>query len=380
MSLLTRLAPALLLLSWLSGSTRVHGAPPDASVRPSLRFTNRVATLSFDLAGGALGDFHLLAAPMNPFSWGAPGPGDARIHGFGHFLCLDRWGPASDAEAANGMPYHGEASNVPWNPDLPVTPTTGGGSQGCMSARLPMAGLRVERSIELSASEAVVRVRETVFNENKLGRVYNCVQHPTIAPPFLGPDTVVDCNGTRGFAQGGKLPMPEEPSFSWPTAWMPDGTSSDLRRLAGNPNPNVVSFIVEGTHGWITALSPSNRLLVGYLWLSRDYPWVSLWRDVHQGSPAARGLEFGTTGLHQPFATLLKKGPIFGRPVVQHLDAGESVTRSYLLFILPVPAGFSGVGNVSLESGRLVIEELAGKNPRRLSLNAGLDLPSAAGP
>jgi hypothetical protein len=164
---------------------------------------------------------------LNPLSWAHPAPEDVSLQGFGHFLCLDRWGPPSQAEAAQGMPYHGEAAHVPWQ----VVREPGlrdGAIEAQISATLPKAGLSVRRTIRLSVKAAVCAVREEVRNDNPLGRIYNMVQHPTIAPPFLDETTLVDCNGSRGFAQGGSLPSPEEPSFFWPQALkaMADGRQS----------------------------------------------------------------------------------------------------------------------------------------------------------
>src|SRR5687768_2826748 len=82
--------------------------------RRSLVFHGQAAQLVVDLAGGSLADFHLNGTTLNPLSWNAPRPGETSIHGFGHFLCLDRWGAPSAAEGARGMPYHGEAANVEW--------------------------------------------------------------------------------------------------------------------------------------------------------------------------------------------------------------------------------------------------------------------------
>ena len=216
-------------------------------------------------------------------------------------------------------------------------------------------------------------VREEITNENPLGRIFNAVQHPTIGPPFLDATTLVDCNGRRGFAQGGSLPNPEEPSFFWPQALNADGEAVNLRRLAADPNPNVVSYAVEGLHGWVTAATPARGLLIGYLWKTSDYPWVSLWRDARDGKPAARGLEFGTTGLHQPFPILVKKGRLWERPLFEHLDAGETVAKSYLVFLCKIPGDFAGVDTIEVEPGRLVLHERAGGKGRELVVDiAGL--------
>ena len=70
-----------------------------------------------------------------------------------------------------------------------------------MSVELPMAGMSVERQISMRETAAVAHVTETVTNTNLLGRMYNAVQHPSIAPPFLDDATVVDSNATMGFPQ-----------------------------------------------------------------------------------------------------------------------------------------------------------------------------------
>ncbi len=70
-----------------------------------IRLQNQSAQMVVN-AGGAIADFHLMEEKLNPLSWratsDAPGPRWA-----GHFLCLDRWGPPSEAEQRNGMPFHG---------------------------------------------------------------------------------------------------------------------------------------------------------------------------------------------------------------------------------------------------------------------------------
>jgi hypothetical protein len=327
----------------------------EMSGRKSVVLESTTACLVVDLGGGAIREFRFKDKDINPLSWNTPGPGDSSIHGFGHFLCLDRWGPPSDAEGKLGMPYHGEASSVPWQVEIDESRST------VVTARLPKAGLSVRRTVSIASREAVIFVKEEVHNDNALGRVFNIVQHPTIAPPFLDEKTIVDCNGRKGFAQGGSLPNPEEPSTEWPQARKKEGQTVDLRHLADDPNPNVVSYAIEEPFGWVTAVTPSKGFLIGYIWRTRDYPWVSLWRDVRNGQPAARGLEFGSTGLHQPFPILTKKGKVWDRPLFEYIDADQTITKSYAAFLLKVPVDFRGVESLRVENDCVLIEERIGK-------------------
>lgn len=109
--------------------------------------------------------------------------------------------------------------------------------------------------------------------------------------------------------------------------------------------------------------------LIGYVWPAADYPWFSAWRHVQNGKPALRGLEFGTTGLHQPFPVLVTKGRIFDLPLYTYLDAGESVTRVYAAFLLRTPSGFAGVHEVTYDGRKLVVHEAGGLG-RRLTVSA----------
>jgi hypothetical protein len=326
--------------------------------------SNSSARAAFDLAGGGFTSFELTAAKLNPFTWDSKRGDGARPRG--HFLCFDRWGAPSLSEAANGMPFHGEAPFVNWKLDRSSA------SEAAMAASLPIAQLSIRRTVRLHASEAVLSVTETVRNDGKLGRVYNLVQHPTIAPPFLAADTVVDSNARKGFMQSTPMPNPEEPPVWWPQA-LKEGQPVDLRRLTNDPLPNVVSYTLDEEYGWVTAATPSQGLLLGYIWRTREYPWLNIWRHVENGKPAARGLEFGTTGLHQPPPILVAKGKIFGRPIFDFLDAGSEAQRSYAAFLVKISAGFQGVDRLSYRTGRITLHERG--SARVIELNAGSVLP-----
>jgi len=352
----------LVLCLALQGSRAVTGQP--SNVPPTVLLESRAAVLRISLEGGVLSDFHLAGDQVNP------------LRGMGHFLCLDRWGQPSEAEGKNGMPFHGEASGVRWRLTRPPE-RRDGGVEAEMTAELPMAGLEVRRKVRMPDNSPLAVVREEVTNLNRLGRIFNIVQHPTVGAPFLDAETRVDVGAGRGFMQSSPLPNPERPEVRWPGA-LHHGKRVDMRRLSDDPNPNVVSYEVLGALGWTTALAPRQQRLLGYIWKTAEYPWFNAWRHVEKGKPALRGLEFGTTGLHQPFPVLVAKGRIFDLPLYTYLDADESVTRSYGMFLMRTPDGFEGVKSVSLEGAEVVLRERGGAG-RRLSLPvegpAALDTP-----
>ncbi len=342
----------------LAAAAAATAASAQQAGRRSVALKGDKASLTIDVLGGSFVDFRLNGLDLNPLAWANQGPTD-QPRSMSHFLCLDRWGQPSRAEIANGMPGHGEASKVEWKTTAEPS-RKGGAVEARQSAFLPMAGIRVERVTRLSG--AAFHVEETVTNDNKLGRIYNMVQHPTVGPPFLDTDTLVDSNARQGFMQSSPMPNPEHPTVVWPQA-MQGAQAADLRRLHDDDLPNVVSYVIDEELGWVTAASPSKGLLVGYVWKTAEYPWLNIWRRVENGKPLARGLEFGTTGLHQPYGTLVKKGRIFDRPLFDHLDAGESKTRGFIGFLAEIPKSFQGVQNVTRGADSVTITPLGEAQP-----------------
>jgi hypothetical protein len=346
------------LLASSSAATLVNG-------RRSVVLEGQHAQLVVDIGGGSIADFHLRSHGLNPLQWGQEGD-KTSPRAIGHFLCLDRWGAPSEAEQKNGMPFHGEAAHIQWQV-LQEPVSSEGKVLAEMSATLPLAGLKVKRRIELSASNAFFVVTEEVTNLNKLGRPYNMVQHPTIGPPFLDEHTVVDANARRGFMQSSPLPNPEAPEVHWPEARR-DGQPVNLRYLTNDHNPNVVSYTIDEDYGWATACNPAQGLLIGYIWKTAEYPWFNAWRHVEKGKPLARGLEFGTTGLHQPFPVLVSKGRIFGRPLYEFLDASQTVSKTYGCFLFKIPKDYKGVARVTYAGNRLILHERDGGRARELMM------------
>ena len=85
----------------------------------------------------------------------------------------------------------------------------------------------------------------------------------------------------------------------------------------------------------------------------------------------ARGLEFGTTGLHQPFPILVAKGRIFGRTIYEHLDANETVSKTYACFLFKIPKDYKGVNRLTYSGKRLTLHERDAGPNRDLAMEVG---------
>jgi hypothetical protein len=279
-------------------------------------------------------------------------------------VCIGRWGRPSTGEIEAGLPDHGQAANLPWAIEPGVNDIT-----ISMQVNTPMEGLKVTRILTLDASSSSFTVSETVKNTNPLGRLYNVVQHPTIAAPFLDADTLINCNATTGFSCFGDDDL--QRIAEWPKGICEDSTDINLV----NPRKaysSVFAFVTdkESEIGWLTAWSPTHNLVLGYLWKRADYPWISLWQDYDDNCKInCRGLEFGTTGIHKPFDEILAAGQtkVLGENTIAYIDAGQEIERSYCSFLLPVTADFKGIKQIILGDGNILIKPVQSEQMITLS-------------
>lgn len=303
--------------------------------RTEIILHNPSARLQIALNGGAITNFHLCSDNLNPltFRFSKEQMPERNRNGAayqGHFLCLGRWGEPSAGEKAAGLPDHGQFANQEWQSD------DSSSLYVHMFANSKLEGLSVDRRIELHPEQAIYQCTETVHNPAALGKIYNMVQHPTIAAPFLNQDTRVYCNAAKGFHFLHHRDI-ELFRSDWPMAKISDQTETDMRNSLPSET-SVHSFIVNPTDewGWVLSWSPANDLLLGYIWKRSDYPWINLWRDYDGGMIRYRGLEFGTSGVHQPFSEIMNAGcfEVFGQKTFNYIDAGEYRTRKFWSFLV----------------------------------------------
>jgi len=320
-----------------------------------MKIGNSKIDLFVNLNGGSYFDFHLKELPVNPINFRGTNPGD-EIY-MGHFLCFDRWGPPSFAEKANGLRHHGEVNTQSWKL-LNAPQIIDGRSTSSMMCALPMAGLQLTRKIELSADEPVFYITEEIKNLNKNGRIFNIVQHVSLAPPFLDNSTLFDNNTVQGFEdrEDGSLNQ-EDIVLKWPQADH-NGQKVNLRQFEGDW-PRVSSFVYDQNdkYGWVTACNPGENLMLGYIWKTEEYPWINFWRSMENGIPMAFGMEFGTTGLHEPLPVVAKKGKVFGQNIYAYIDANELITKSFTAFLAKIPKDYKGVEKIEITNSLFIIKE-----------------------
>jgi hypothetical protein len=107
----------------------------------------------------------------------------------------------------------------------------------------------------------------------------------------------------------------------------------------------------------VTACNPGKNLMLGYVWETKDYPWINFWRSMDKGVPMAFGMEFGTTGLHEPFPVIAKKGKIFGQNIYAFIDANEVISKSFTAFLAKIPSDYKGVEKIEINNSLIVIKE-----------------------
>ncbi len=297
--------------------------------------------------------------------YGAPAEAALLSTILGHNLCLDFFGAPSESEAAAGMPVHGEAPAVDW--------TAGEQSSGRLtySAALPMARMRVTRSVALAPHSSAIWITETIENQAGMDRAIGWQQHPTLGPPFLEDGaSFFDMPAGRSmvfptaFSEGMRLRQGAE--FQWPRAPRKSGGTADLRewpageKYSSDYTAQLIDTGVEWA--WFTALNNKRGLLIGYLWPRKEWPWVGNWEEnrFRQGKPwlgkaVTRGMEFGTTPFPESRRDAISRGRLFDTPTYRWIAAKEKQTIGYGAFLASIPEGTTGVREVRLDGNQVRI-------------------------
>ena len=274
--------------------------------------------------------------------YGAPIEGGLLSGIAGHNLCLDFFGPPSEEEFAAGLYVHGEGSYVDW--DVSVS-----GDTMTASAELPIARIRIVRTLRLTAGSDVVQVTETATNLASVDRPIGWTQHVTLGPPFLEKgQTEFQVSATASktieseFAPGhDRLQL--DAVFTWPMAPKASGGFSDLRVLPDDEASGTFTTHLMNpamADAFFTAYSPSTKTAFGYLWKRDDFPWLGIWEENFSRSQApwngktlTRGMEFGVSPFPETRRQMVDRGSLFGEKGYLWLPAKGEKTMEYRIFL-----------------------------------------------
>ncbi len=338
--------------------------------------------------GGAFTNLILHGDPskMSPF-WNpmrlAREAGEKETFGgaMGHFVCVDGFGPVSSEEKAAGLPGHGEAYLRQWR--LRYSRKEGNTATASFETELPIVQERFTRNIRLVDGENVVYVESELESRLGFDRPACWAEHATIGSPFLEPGvTVVDMSAHRAQTRPyepnpGPLVhrLPSGKDFTWPMAPSVRRGKIDVRIAPkeGGTSDHTTSLMDPARDlVFVTALNPSRRLLLGYVFHREQYPWTQSWEYYPANMKWARGLEFSTQPYDLPRRQVIQTNSMFEAPTYRWLPAASKIGSRFLFFYTETPDGFRKVDDVRLEGGKLIIvDRKAGK---QITLAASIPL------
>jgi len=295
----------------------------------------------------------------------------------GHNICLDFFGAPSDAETKAGIPVHGEAPCLNWNSNFHSA------DRITYSANLPIAQMKVTRTIKLTPGSSALWITEKVDNLSLMDRPFGWQQHVTFGPPFLQAGaTHYDMSATwskvdpKEFSKGQRLKKGAE--FEWPNAPGASGDTVDLRDYPTQAkNSDFTVSQMDPSRDWVyfTAINPKKRCLVGYIWPRKVWPWGANWEENHfrsghpwNGNGVARGIEFGTSPFAYSKRDAISMGTLHGTPTYRWISAKASQTVSYAAFVAPIPSNATGVKDVRISGRGVTIQVSVGDATRTINL------------
>lgn len=330
-----RLSNGIVELVTLSGGGHIASIRRIATNSPNLLWEAPWKTIDPTRFRAASHNNIYSAPPAGPFLSGYTG----------HALVLGYFGGPSEAEAAAGLPIHGEAASRKWQ--TVSHRATRDFATLTLEIREPAMQLKFVRELTVRAGESLVHIRERVSNERKSDTVFQWVQHATFGEPLLSPATsritmpaVRGCTWPLGYE--GKSLLIDDKSFHWPAAPMKSGGTADLSRAFVSEGTGfVAAALIDAarTHGFIAVANASIALCAGYWFPRAAFPWVTIWEENRareyapwNGHTRARGLEFGTTPFPLGLADAINHGPMFDTPTVMILGARETKSVEYVAF------------------------------------------------
>ena len=230
----------------------------------------------------------------------------------GHNLCLDLFGPPSEAEAAAGVVAHAEGGVVEY-----MFEAAGGGL--VCACGLPSSQLGFARCILLDGNK--VMIEETVQNHAAFDRPIAWTQHVTLGPPFLE-------RGVTTF----RAPISQSLGINGSEPQTLDVYTSE----ASSSGYTAHLLDPESEMAWFVTKSPRLRVQFGYFWERGDFPWLGVWEENHSrthspwnGRTMTRGMEFGVSPFPETRRQMIERGTLFDTPCYRWIEARGELTVRY---------------------------------------------------
>jgi hypothetical protein len=216
-----------------------------------------------------------------------------------------------------------------------------------MEADLPLAGLRVERHLQIQKDN--LRVRERVENLHACDRPVGWTEHVTLAPPFLQHGrTEFRASATRSrvfetvFGPADYLAPAAE--FEWPRAPRADGGTADFRRYTDASSSSAyTAHLMDPSRedAFFVAFTPEFHLAFGYVWKQSAFPWMGIWEENRSRAHApwnlqavTRGMEFGVSPFPETRRQMIGRGSLFGVPTYRWIPARGTVSVEYCILAM----------------------------------------------
>lgn len=284
----------------------------------------------------------------------------------GHMVCFPNFGPASSDERENGIGGHGEANAVEWR-ETRAPQVDAQGLRFFYGAELPKTQFRIERAVSMKTGDAQVVVEQWIENLASYDRPYDLNEHPTFGAPFVAPGkNVLDMSGgesrsdPRRTANGRWIADRE---FVWPDAPSANGGTVSLREFRAVPDGQVFTAIAADQSrpvSWFTIFNRDYPLLVGYVFQTADYPWISEWQNRPRADSdvgTARAVLFGTSPWDEGLRNSVERARLFGIPTYRFIGARQRQSTTFAVFLKEIPSGFAGVRDVRSIDGRYEVVE-----------------------
>lgn len=359
--------------------------------RRAYRLSNGTVELTVLAGGGHIADFRLCGSPINSL-WEAPWQtiepqifsphkhaalyGDAPVGKFlsgftGHALALGHFGMPSAAEAAQGLPLHGEAASSEWR----IAPIERNEGNDCyvalaLEVALPVSQLHFRREIALRSEHLAVSITEVVTNRSDHEVEFQWVEHATFGEPlFTNGEASLFLSGSRGLTwplgyEGHELLL-DAAEYQWPYAPAMDGGQIDLSQAFVRNGTGFVAAMLadrDRENAFVAVHNRRHGLVAGYSFDPTRFPWIALWEEnlargyaPWHGRTRARGVEFGTSPMPLRLDHARATRSLFDTPVLTSIAGNSRIKTHYQLFLSPVPPHWKQIKDVRPSGHGLVL-------------------------